>query len=219
MPQSFDASSDAITPQIRAEKQALREQMKALRAGISAEQYQAFSAAIAERVLRLPEMQAAGVIHLFSAMEARREPATRQITETLQAQGKQVVMPVMQWEERQLYHVALSPETPLMRNKWGILEPPLPPVDKKSVSGAAGARLVTPETLDVVLVPLLAGDLKGNRLGYGKGFYDRFLHQLRPDARCFGLLYEASLFEKIPAELHDRPLDGFVTEKRALRIG
>lgn len=215
-----DSSSDAITLKIRAEKKALRKRMKALRAQISPEEYQGFSDAITARVLALPEVQAAGVIHVFSAMESQREPATQALITNLMERGKQVVVPVMQWEERQLYHVALSPETPLMPNKWGILEPPLPPEHKKSVSGAAGSsRLMSPETLDIVLVPLLAGDLAGNRLGYGKGFYDRFLHQLRPSATGFGMLYEAGLFDEIPAEPHDRPLDGFVTEKRTLRTG
>jgi 5-formyltetrahydrofolate cyclo-ligase len=171
-----------------------------------------------DRVLALPELKAARVIHIFSAMESQREPGTGTLIERLMAQGKQVVVPVMQWEQRQLYHVALSAETPLIPNKWGIPEPPLPSEHKKSVSGAAGtSKLIAPETLDLVLVPLLAGDVAGNRLGYGKGFYDRFLHQLRPDASCFGMLYEAGLFDEIPVEPHDRPLDGFITEKRTLR--
>lgn len=220
MPVPPDSGSDAITRHLRAEKKALRKQMKALRAQISPEEYQLFSEAITARVLALPEVQAAGVIHVFSAMESQREPATQPLIKKLMQGNKRIVVPVMQWEERQLHHVGLRPETPLLPNKWGIPEPPVPAAHKKSVSGAGGsARLMAPETLDVVLVPLLAGDRKGNRLGYGKGFYDRFLHQLRPDAACFGLLYDAGLFDEIPAEPHDCPLDGFITEKQVLRVG
>lgn len=77
---------------------------------------------------------------------------------------------------------------------WGIPEP-------------VGGRVVKPTDLDIILLPLVAFDLKGNRVGYGKGFYDRYLLNCRPDCLKIGI----SLFDPVEliveAETHDIPLD------------
>ncbi len=91
-------------------------------------------------------------------------------------------------------------ETKLIENSYGIPEP-------------AGGKIIKPEQLDLVLIPLLAVDASGNRIGYGKGFYDRFLANCRPDCKKIGLSFEEPVTEIVPDEL-DVPLDFCVTPEK-----
>jgi 5-formyltetrahydrofolate cyclo-ligase len=75
---------------------------------------------------------------------------------------------------------------------------------------------VLPEQIDVVLVPGLAFDLFGNRLGRGKGYYDRFLRRLPPGVLTLGLAFDATICERIPYDENDCPVQKVVTESRVL---
>ncbi len=88
-----------------------------------------------------------------------------------------LAVPVVQPDGQTLRHYHLTPNTRLADNRWGIPEP-------------VGAAEVAPPQLDAILVPLLAFDEEGHRVGYGKGFYDRFLRECRPEARRIGLSLE-----------------------------
>lgn len=93
---------------------------------------------------------------------------------------------------------------PLIKNMYGILEP------------SKEAELVKP---DVVFVPLLAFDESGHRLGYGGGYYDKYLQKLKAEAKdrktiFIGLAYESQKLDSIPAEEHDEKLDFILTEKK-----
>ncbi len=96
-------------------------------------------------------------------------------------------------------------EHALAPSAFGVHEPP------------EHAELVTP---DLVLVPLLAFDRTGARLGYGAGHYDRTLPRLaaRPGFRALGLAYAAQEVDRLPAEPHDHPLDGFLTERAYIPV-
>ena len=88
-----------------------------------------------------------------------------------------------------------------MASDWGILEP----TEETSVR-------LNPTDIDIIFIPLLAVDTQGHRVGYGKGFYDRFLKQCAPQARFVGLsFFEAE--NKIPSDSHDIALDYCVTPK------
>jgi 5-formyltetrahydrofolate cyclo-ligase len=91
-------------------------------------------------------------------------------------------------------------ETVLIENVYGIPEPD-------------GGILIKPAQLDLVLVPLLLTDEAGNRIGYGKGFYDRFLAQCRPDCIKIGLSFEKPVPKIIPDEF-DVPLDFCITPEK-----
>ena len=85
------------------------------------------------------------------------------------------------------------------------------PEPKASLRREPG-RIVAPEDIELAIVPGLAFDTSGNRLGRGGGFYDRFLLKLPPTATVVGLAFDCQVFESIPVEPHDRPVDFLITE-------
>jgi len=126
-------------------------------------------------------------LHVFLPLLAKNEPDTWLIIHRIWAENLpgQLAAPVMQPDGISLKHCALTPATPLLANRWGIPEPVASPAE------------VAPAQLDAVLVPLLACDARGQRVGYGGGFYDRFLAQCRPGTLFIGvnILDEAPVAE------------------------
>jgi 5-formyltetrahydrofolate cyclo-ligase len=130
-------------------------------------------------------------LHVFLPLLAKNEPDTWPIIRQLwaEASAPRLAAPVVQPDGISLRHYELTLATPLVTNRWGIPEP-VP----------TSAAEVLPAQLDAVLVPLLACDRRGHRVGYGGGFYDRFLAQCRPGAKFIGL----SLLDDEPlAEIAD----------------
>ena len=119
-------------------------------------------------------------LHLFLPLATRNEPDTWSIVRRMWATrpAVQLAVPVVQPDSISLRHYELTPATQLVQNRWGITEP---------VPSPTAAPEVQPDVLDAVLVPLLAVDETGQRVGYGGGFYDRFLAQCRPDTAFIGL--------------------------------
>lgn len=96
--------------------------------------------------------------------------------------------------------------------RFGILEP------RASLRNRPERR-VSPDGIRLVLVPGLAFDADGRRLGRGKGYYDRFLAKLRRDVRFVALAFECQMVERVPVESHDRPVGAIVTEGRVIVVG
>lgn len=117
------------------------------------------------------------------------------------SQGKKVVVPVTNFVDGTLKHVLLSSFDILQENKWGVLEP------------TSGERVST-EQLELVIVPMVGGDEEGNRMGYGEGFYDRFLSNV--SCPKIGLLFEQNVIDALPVADYDIPLDKIITEQRVI---
>lgn len=117
-------------------------------------------------------------LHLFLPLARRYEPDTWLIIRRIWAEELPVrlAVPAVQADGISLKHYELTPGTRLLENRWGIPEP-----------DATAATEVPPSAFDAVLVPLLAVDAAGHRVGYGGGFYDRFLAQCRPGTQLIGL--------------------------------
>ena len=117
-------------------------------------------------------------LHVFLPLARQNEPDTWPLIRQLwgEQNGPRLAAPVVQPDGSLLRHYELTPATPLVANRWDIPEPLADP-----------AAEVAPAQLDAVLVPLLACDRCGHRVGYGGGYYDRFLAQCRPGARFIGL--------------------------------
>lgn len=94
---------------------------------------------------------------------------------------------------------------------YGIKEP-------KELFRSRKDRIFDPKQIDLVIVPGLAFDINGNRLGRGKGYYDRFLRHLSPKTLKIALAFECQIFETIPRDSNDVPMDLVVTEERIIRI-
>jgi len=118
-------------------------------------------------------------LSVFLPIARQHEPDTWLIINEVWARKLPVrlAVPVVQPDGRTLCHVELTPETRLVENHWGIPEP-------------LGAPEVAPTAFDAVLIPLLAFDERGQRVGYGKGFYDQFLARCRPAALRIGVSLE-----------------------------
>ncbi len=137
-----------------------------------------YSIKISNNVIGLPIWEFS-FFHIFLSIKEKREVDTEPLLSVLQGKDKNIIVPKVNGTNG-LSHFLLTDNTTLHSNKWNIPEP---------LEGIE----IPEEKMDVVFVPLLAFDLMGNRVGYGKGFYDRFLEKCRPDVVKIGL----SFFEPI----------------------
>lgn len=160
-------------------KSKARKHFLKLRASLPPEDIDRLSAQIARRVIdNFGDVR--GVWHVFLTIEGKSELDTRLLVELLRKKGNTLATSVTNLKSNELSHHRYDEETALELNSWGIPEP----VDSPEVDFS---------DIDVVLVPLLAFDKLGHRVGYGKGYYDRFLNELKPGALKIGL----SLFDPI----------------------
>ena len=176
-------------------KEDFRKKYKSLRTAISDEDLEGLSIAIANNSLKLPIWEFSNY-HIFLPIINKKEINTEFILHILQGKDKSIMIPKVK-NNRAMSHILLQDNTALKLSKYGVPEP---------ISGIE----ILPSKIDVVFVPLLAYDIKGNRLGYGKGFYDRFLEKCNSETIIIGL----SLFEpeqEIPSENSDIPLNFCIT--------
>lgn len=180
------------------DKFTLRKKYKKLREAISEDSIEEMSLQIANQALKL-QIWDKTYYHIFLPISEKKEVNSEYLMHILQGKDKSIVVSKADFASGEMTHFLLQENTVLKNSKYGIPEP---------VSGIE----ISPEIIDVVFVPLLAYGKNGHRVGYGKGFYDRFLEKCGPDARFVGL----SFFEPEP-EIHfeenDVPLDFCITPK------
>ena len=185
------------------DKSQIRKRYKKLRKELSETEVMDKSLLIANRCLELPIWEKQ-IFHLFLSLEDQNEVDTALILTLLQGKDKEVVVPKI-IDPEQLQHILLTDQTPFQKNSLGIPEP---------VSGIQ----IEPSKIDVVFVPLLAFDNKGNRIGYGKGYYDRFLARCKPECIKIGLSFYEVEQDSFPMEATDIPLDYCVTPEQLYRF-
>ena len=178
-------------------KNDLRLKYIAFRESLSAENIEMKSLEIANNLLDLPIWDYE-FYHLFLSIKDKKEIDTEPILHILSGKDKNVVLSKSDLSSRKLTNYLLTDTTRIVVNKWGIPEP-------------AGGIEIKSGNIEVVFVPLLAFDLQGHRVGYGKGYYDVFLSQCSKNVIKVGLsFFEAE--EEIPGILSsDVPLDYCVT--------
>ncbi|MBA4120507.1 MAG: 5-formyltetrahydrofolate cyclo-ligase [Isosphaera sp.] len=165
----------------------------------------AASAAIADRLDALPRLALARVVMVFDAMASEPDPAPWAARR--RAAGVVTCYPRTLWAQRSIAPVPLS-DPPRQ-----LLPDPLAPGPVRAP--AADLPSLDPTLLDAVLVPGLAFDLTGTRLGRGGGFYDRFLAALGPRTLRVGLAFECQVVGALPRLPHDAPVHALITESRA----
>ena len=173
----------------------LRQQIRKTRANLTALQQQQAEDSITQQALASIEERNAQHIALYVSFDG--EISTEKLIKTLWAQGKQVYLPVLHpFNPNHLLFLRYLPDTPMLKNKFGIWEPKL------------NVQSVLPlEELDILFTPLVAFDKQGNRLGMGGGFYDRTLqHWQKSSLIPVGLAHQCQQVEQLPTEAWDVPL-------------
>jgi 5-formyltetrahydrofolate cyclo-ligase len=173
--------------------------MRAARSALDPAVRASASRAIAARVAALPAWAAARTVALYAAIGAEVE--TAELARLAVAAGKRVAWPRLAGAERAMEFAIASPAG-LVPGRASAPEPP------------PGAPVVPPAEIDLALVPGLAFDAAGGRLGRGRGHYDATLAGMRPDAARVGVAFECQVVERVPSEPHDVSLDAVVTESR-----
>lgn len=164
----------------------LRKKYKTLRKALSTTQVDDLSMSIANQLLKLPIWEHS-FYHIFLAIEEQKEVNTDYILNILSGKDKHIVISKSDFETGLMRSFLLTDNTVIKKNSYNIPEP----VDGIDISN---------DKIEVVFIPLLAFDKKGNRVGYGKGFYDRFLANCKPETIKIGL----SFFEaEAEAEIYD----------------
>lgn len=182
-------------------KRELRKRMTSIRNVIPEAAHAERSARACERVCALAEFAAARYVAGYVAFRKELDP--EQALARAAELGKVVLLPRVT-EDGLAFHEH-APARALVENDWGLLEPP------------EDAPRVEIADIDFMLVPALALDLRGFRIGYGKSFYDRVLPQLAR-GRAVGLAYDFQLLAEVPNEAHDMPVQIVVTDLRTVAV-
>jgi 5-formyltetrahydrofolate cyclo-ligase len=192
-------ASDPIIDEVRRLKQQMRIEASQRRA--NQPDAEGLSRQIFERLTALPEYARTRTLMLY--LDVRSEVRTRWFVPTAWGDGKRVVVPYCENGQIELFQLQSFDD--LLPATMGVLEP-------KPELRRRPDRRVDPDEPDLVVTPGLAFDRTGGRLGYGKGYYDRFLHQIRGDAMKLAVCFECQLFPEIPVLPHDIRVDLVVTE-------
>lgn len=143
-------------------------------------------------------------IHVFLPIKKNREPDLTQILPWIYNTNHQVITSVTDFKARKMHHYQIGKDTILQENALGIPEP-------------VQASPVNEAKIDLVFVPLLIADKQGNRIGYGGGFYDRFLSET--NATKVGLSTSPAVDEIYQKEQWDQPLDFLITPNNTYQYG
>lgn len=154
-------------------KQELRKQYKQKRKMLSETTINQFQKSIIQQVKQL-DFSSAQNIHIFLPIEKQKEINTYAIIDFLRAHNKTIIISKSNFSNNTLQHYIFEEHTQIVINNYGIPEP-------------INAKQIEEKEIDVVFVPMLISDEKNYRVGYGKGFYDRFLSECKPSIRTIGL--------------------------------
>ena len=179
-------------------KSALRAFYLQKRRDLPEETHEKHSFAIANRCLQLPIWEHQ-YFHLFLPISSKSEVDTTLMLTLLQGRDKQIILPKVAGDNV-LEHILLTDSTKITNNSWGIPEP------------QEGIK-IDPLQLDVVFIPLLAFDKSGNRVGYGKGFYDAFLRKCKKEVIKIGLTFFDPVEQIEGTRVEDIPLDYCVSPR------
>lgn len=181
-------------------KAAVRQEVLAARSRLSAEQRRGLSGEIGSRLFGLPEFRSASTVMFFASF--RDEVDTHPMIRRALAMGKRVVLPKVQGRELKLFAIS-DFDRDVHAGAWGIPEPDGP-----------GARPAEAADIELIVVPGAAFDRRGNRIGYGAGFYDKLLASYA--GMTVAVAFELQVLDRAPADPHDVPVKKIVTEARVI---
>jgi 5-formyltetrahydrofolate cyclo-ligase len=188
--------------ELKREKRRIRTSVLARRDALTDPERERAGRAIRDRVLDAPEVADATTVLAFWSFGS--EVATEPLIRALVDRGVRVALPRI--VDRELEARGYEPGDPVVLAPFGAAEP-------------AEGDVIGPGELDVVLTPGVAFDREGHRVGYGGGFYDRFLPRTRGDAARIGIAFAVQVVdEPLPAGAFDLPIDALATEAELLRF-
>jgi 5-formyltetrahydrofolate cyclo-ligase len=189
---------------VNQKKKELRKKIQEARDRLPAEERDALSAHVADNLWSLPAFATARSVLFFISF--RSEVNTVPMIERAIADGKTTCLPSTDVESRgMIASRVLDMEKDLVLGNYDILEP-----------RPEAVRPVPAGSIDVVIMPGVAFDASGRRLGYGGGYYDRFLGKCSPRCRLIALAFELQLVDEVPCAEHDRLIHTIVTENRII---
>ena len=184
-------------------KELLRMQNLQKRNSLSAKAIEEKSLFIQEKLFLLKEFKEAGKILFYVGVKT--EVRTKQMILDALALGKIVCVPKSDFEKKIMNAVQIKNLNDLEETQFGLLEP-------------KRGKEVPAEELDLIIVPGVAFDLRGTRLGYGGGFFDKFLRKTSRNAVKIGLAFECNLEESLPVTSHDEKMNKIITEEKIVGV-
>ena len=182
-----------------AEKEKIRRRILKLRDGLSSEEREEKSKQIKKKLFALFEFRAAKTVFFYAAKG--NEVETKGMIKESLSLGKNVGLPIV--KRKEIFFSQTFNYGKLLPSTFGILEPE----EKYPISL---------DEVNLIIVPGIAFDEMGNRIGFGRGFYDRFLKKI-PDVFKIGLAFEIQIVEAIAKDLDDIPVNRIITEKRIIK--
>jgi 5-formyltetrahydrofolate cyclo-ligase len=186
-------------------KEAIRADIKQRLAEMEPGQMRTASIQACERLTALEVYRHAQVIMLYMPL-AGEVDLTPLALRCFQV-GKTVCAPKVDWQRKDMTPVEVT-----------TFDDRVMDTDEHGVRVPRDGRLVSPALIDLIIVPGLAFDAHGHRLGRGGGYYDRFLARLRPGTVKIGLAFDPQMIDAVPMEINDVPVDIVVTERRVTQV-
>jgi 5-formyltetrahydrofolate cyclo-ligase len=180
-------------------KEELRDRARVVRSGLTPDEFRSFSRAICDSLRRRLNGERSVMVYVSKPPEVDTMPLIRHFID----QDIRVVVPIIERETRTLRLSRLEDPDNLVASTFSVPEP-------------IGNEIpVRGEELEVIIVPLLAFDRSGHRLGYGAGYYDRFLSSY-PQAKRIGAAFSCQEIVSVPADANDVAMDMIVTEREII---
>ena len=198
------ALTDTFNDQLRAEKKQMRSAVLARRDAMSPSERAVASRAIVDKLCNLTSYQSASVVLIYMTFGSEIE--TKPLFERIVTDGKVVVLPRVDKTSQTLMLHSVKSVAELQSSRWGIFEPATP------------APIVALKEVGFVLLPGVAFDRAGNRLGYGRGYYDKLLSCADPTLARVAAAYACQVVEKVPAGTWDQKIDTVITENEIITI-
>lgn len=177
--------------------------MRSMRNAMTPENRHSASMQVIDNLQRLSVFNTARTIHTYVAW--RDEVDNHALIAELLRQGRTVIVPKVDLAHQRLLHYRIDHFCELRPGAFGILEPH---------DSSHAVQSLTSDSFDLILVPGVAFDVRGNRLGYGGGYYDRFLQSLTTPT--VALAFDRQLVPALPVQSHDRAVQYIVTESRII---
>lgn len=188
-------------------KAQIRRSIRDQRLTLSENEWQVKSALIHQRLFAQPEFSKAEIIAFYMAIDG--EVRTQEMVREALGQGKKVLIPKLYREADPLLLSEIRDiDAELKRGPWGILEP-----------REQYLRPIPLAEVELIIVPAVAFDVKGGRVGFGKGYYDRMLARAGGSVRLIGLAFEFQVVPEVPQLAHDISVHKIITEERVIWCG